>query len=94
MMQDIDELPFSTLTSRKFSSIPDPQRSDVGIAELPRDPPFLKTETPVDTGLIHWFPLPGQFTFWIFCDGLVTVFVRNSIRGCRIGKNTYTAIHY
>ena len=73
MVQDINELPFGTLTRRKLCSISDTQRSDVGIAELPRDPPLLKTETPVDTGLIHWLPLLWSFAFWSFCDGSVTV---------------------
>jgi hypothetical protein len=58
MVQDINKLPFGTLTRRKFLSIPDPQRPDVRVAEPPREPPLLEAETPVDTGLIHWLPLP------------------------------------
>jgi len=69
MVQDINELPFGTLTRRKSLSILGPQRSDVCVAEPPRDPPLLEAETPVDTGLIHRFPLRGFFAFWIFCDG-------------------------
>ena len=57
MMQDINELPFGTLTRRKFLSILGPQRSDICVAEFPRDPPLLEAEMPIEAGLIHWFPL-------------------------------------
>ena len=62
MVQDINELPFSTLTGRKLLSIPGPQRSDVSIAVFPREPPVFIAVASVD--IIHWIPL-GLFGFFV-----------------------------
>ena len=55
MVQDINELPFGTLTRRKSLSIPGPQRPDVCVAVFPREPPVFIAVASVD--IIHWFPL-------------------------------------
>jgi hypothetical protein len=62
-MQNGNQLAIRLFVWRESWSIPDPQRSDVCVAELPRDPPLLEAETPVDTGLIHWLPLRGFLNF-------------------------------
>jgi hypothetical protein len=72
MTQDINKFPFGTLTRRKSLSIPGPQRSDVGVAELSRDPPVLETVTPIEPVLLHWFPSVA-FAFWSVCDSSATV---------------------
>jgi len=46
-------LRWGTLTRRKPSSVPDPQRSDEGVAELPRDPSVLVAVVPIDAGFIQ-----------------------------------------
>jgi hypothetical protein len=61
MVQDINELPFGTLTRRKFLSILGPQRSDVSIAVFPGEPPVFIAEASVD--IIHWLPLRGFLDF-------------------------------
>jgi hypothetical protein len=57
MIQDINKFPFGTLARRKFRSIPDTQRSDVGVAVFPREPPVLVSVVPIDADLIQCFLL-------------------------------------
>jgi hypothetical protein len=63
VMQDINELPFGTLTGRKSLPIPGPQRTDVCVAVFPREPPAFIAVASVHIGLIHWFPLRGFLDF-------------------------------
>jgi hypothetical protein len=58
MMQNSNQLAIRLFVWREPWSIPDPQRSDEGVAELPRDPPVLETVTSIEAAFIHLFRPP------------------------------------
>jgi hypothetical protein len=65
-MQNSNQLAIRLFVWREPWSVFDPQRPDVWVAELPREPPVLETVTPIEAVLIHWFPPPVASLFGFF----------------------------
>jgi hypothetical protein len=58
MMQNSNQLAIRLFVWREPWSVFDPQRPDVCVAELPREPPVFVAVASVDTALIHLFRPP------------------------------------